>query len=300
MNTLEKILESKPLSPTEAIKKLNPDYVDELHLKNLERDERIVFRVVQKPIIAKDTSGQVKEIYKASQRVPNKCTIYDGISTHEIEYPGEISFYRDTASEIVISGKEPQKFPLLWFLRMSNNNLSNPNAILGSEFIYEEVAELTLSQGALDKEVEISELISFINAKSLEDTAQLCKQLNVACGQTEIEKKMALIGYMKSDINRQKFKSVSINKMGSYKELIDTAMQLDILALDNETKMWSRKSNGEKSYSIIQVPIGEDSKEFLIKYFIGDARGKKLKTYFEEKTKSILAGRKADQVGKSI
>lgn len=297
MNTLEKILESKPLSPAEAIKKLHPDFVSDLGLKNLERDERIVFRVIQKPIVASDTQGQKKDVYKASQRVPNKSQVYDGKAMYEIEYPGEISFYRESGSEIVITGREPNKFPLLWFLRMSNHNQSNPLAIKGPEIIFEEVAELTRSQDAFDKEVEVATLITFIKSKSLEDISQICKQLNVgAAGYTLLDKQMALIGYIKNDLNRQKFRNLSVNALGSIKELIVNAVQLDLLALDEDTKMWSRRIDGERVSDIMQVPIGEDPKDSLVKHFITDERGKKLKTFFEAKTNAILAERKAAQV----
>jgi hypothetical protein len=299
MSTLEQILEKKPLTAAEAKDKLNPEYVADLGLKNLERDERIVFKVLQKPIVASDTSGQKKDIYKASQRVPNKCTVYDGKAMYEVSYPEEISFYRESNSEIVITGKEPHKFALLWFLRMSNNNLSNPYAIQGSEYIFEEVAELMKSQNALDKEVEVATLITFIKSKSLEDVAQLCKQLNVACGETQVEKQMALIEYIKNDTNRNRFRSTSINALGTIKELINKSIELDILSLDNETKMWSRRVD-DRSIDIVQVSIGEDPKDFLVKYFISNDKGKKLKTFFEQKTISILAERKATQVGKNI
>lgn len=296
MESLEKLLERKPLSPAEAVKKLNTTYVEELGLKNLARDERIVFRVIQKPIKATNTQGEHKEIYKASQRVPNKCEVFDGKEMFEISYPEEISFYRDSGSEIVITGKEPNKFPLLWFLRMSNHNLSNPSAIKGSEYIFEEVAEHNNSQNAFDKEVEIASFISVIKQKCLADISQMCKQFNIGTGETLVEKQMAMIGFIKNDLNRQKFATVVINMLGSCKELIAEATKLDLLALDNDTKIWSRRMDGETHSEIIQVPIGEDPKDYLVKYFTTNERGKKLKTFFEAKTSSILAGRKADQV----
>lgn len=298
--TLDRILASKPLSPAEAVQKLNPKYVAALGLKNLERDERVVFRVIQKPLVARDTSGQVKDIYKASQRVPNKSVVFDGEAMHEIAYPEEIVFYRESGSEIVITGKEPNKFPLMWFLRMSNHNQSNIFAVSGSEYIFEELAELTLSQNALDKEVEIATLISFIKNKSEEDITQICKQLNIPTGTTQVEKQMTLIGYIKNDVNRQKFRSLSINALGSIEELITKAMEYDLLGLDEETKIWSSRLDGVNVSEIIQVPIGEDPKKFLVKHFVSDARGKKVKTYLEEKTKAMTAERKATQLGKGI
>lgn len=300
MESLEKILEAKPLTPAEARLKLNPKYVSEIGLKNLERDERIVFRVIQKPIVASDTQGHKKDIYKASQRVPNKSQVFDGSDMYEIAYPDEISFYRESGSEIVITGREPNKFPLLWFLRMSNHNLSNTYAIKGSEYIFEEVAEATASQDAFDKESEIATLITFIKSKSEEDITQLCKQLNVSAGTTEIEKKMAIVAYIKNDVNRQKFKSLSLNALGSVKELITKSMELGLLSLDEETKIWSRMNDGERGTDIIQVPIGEDSKDYLVKHFVSDAKGKKFKQFFESKTKAINEERKATQAGKGL
>lgn len=300
METLDRILASKPLSPEEALKKLNPKYIAALGLKKLERDQRVVFRVIQKPLVARDTSGQAKDIYKASQRVPNKCMVYDGEAMHEIAYPEEITFYRESGSEIVITGKEPNKFPLMYFLKMSNHNLSNPLAVSGSELIFEEIAELTLSQDALDKEVEIATLISFIKNKSEEDITQICKQLNIATGNTQVEKQMTLIAYIKNDVNRQKFRSLSINSLGSIEELITKAMEYDLLGLDDETKIWSSRLDGTNISEIAQVPIGEDPKKYLVKHFVSDAKGKKQKTYFEEKTKAITAERKAAQLGKGI
>lgn len=300
METLERILANKPLSPAEAVEKLNPKFVAALGLKKLERDERVVFRVIQKPLVASDTSGQKKDIYKASQRVPNKCMVYDGESMHEVAYPEEITFYRESGSEIVITGKEPNKFPLMWFLRMSNHNLSNTLAVPGSELIFEEIAELTLSQDALDKEVEIASLISFIKTKSEEDVTQICKQLNIATGNTQVEKQMTLIAYIKNDVNRQKFRSLSINALGSIEELVTKAMEYDLLGLDDETKVWASRIDGNNVSEIAQVPIGEDPKKFLVKHFVSDARGKKAKAYFEAKTKAITEERKATQLGKGI
>lgn len=300
METLEKLLESKPLSPAEAIVKLNPKYVAALGLRKLERDERVVFRVIQKPIVASDTSGQKKDIYKASQRVPNKCMVYDGDSMHEVAYPEEIVFYRESGSEIVITGKEPNKFPLLWFMRMSNHNQSNTFGVAGSEYIFEEIAELTLSQDAFDKESEIAERITFIKSKSEADVSQICKQLNINGGTTELDKKMALIGYVKNDVNRQKFNALVINALGSIEELVTKSMEYDLLGLDDETKVWSSRIDGNNISEIVQVPIGEDPKKFLVKHFVSDARGKKVKAYFEAKTKAITEERKATQLGKGI
>ncbi len=292
--------EKKPTELKDIIKKLNPDYLKALGIRDLERDEKVIFKLVQKPMIAHDTGGQRKEIYPASKSVPSKEQVWDGKDMHEISIPEDILFLHAEGAQIVVTGKEPHRRPLLWYLRMSNYNRSNPYAIAGKEPIFEEVSYDAINIKEFEKESEIASLITFIKGQSTADLTQITKQLSVSAGDADTSKQMALVAYIKNDANRERFKSLTINGAESLKELVKQAEKLDLIKLDSTTRIWSMIENGNVMGDILQVQIGSDSYDALVKYFVTDPKGKQHKTFYENRVASVLLARKADAVGKGL
>lgn len=299
METTEKKTEKKA-ELKDIIKKLNPEYLKSLGIKDLERDEKVIFKLVQKPMIAHDTGGQKKEIYPASKYVPSTENIWDGKDMHEISIPEDILFLHAEGAQIVITGKEPHKRPLLWYLRMSNYNGSNPYAIAGKEIIFEEVSYDAINIREFEKESEIASLITFIKNQNTSDLTQIAKQLSVSTGDTDTSKQMALVAYIKNDANRERFKNLTINGSESLKELIKKAESLDLLVFDQDTKIWSKIEGATKMGDILQVQIGSDYYDALVRYFVTDPKGKKLRTFYESKIASVLSSRKADALSKGL
>lgn len=299
---METTTEKKPKTFAEVLASLDPEYKKALGVGELlKRDQKVTFRTLQIPIVAHDTEGMKRDIYQASLRIPNTDSVWDGKNMVDISVPEEIMMYRNQNSEIVISGTQQNRFNLMYYLRMSNHNQSNPYAIKGSRALFEEVAYEAKALGDLEREIDIAAMIGVISEKNDAELSQNVKQLGIVCGESETEKKAALVLYIKHDANRQKFKNMVLKGGEMIGELVKKSKELGFISIDEDTKMWSiHNDGGEKMTEMYHTPMGTDPVMGLARYFLEDPKGKKQKSFLENKVDSLLSARRAESISKTI
>jgi len=272
---------------------------------HLKPGETAIFKILRQPLKVRNIEGDSQDILPASTRVPNTDSIFDGKDMFEVTCSDgtqatELLFLRQEFGQIVFTSSEPQRYPLMWFLRMSNHNASNPYAISTYGKVFEEVAIEATEGVNLAKESDIAKLTIFISEKAEADLIQVCKQLGLNPDQNTNGLKTTLINFIKKDQNRDRFKSLVMDGDGAVVELVKKCVAHELIKFDSDIRTWKNLISGKEVNDIVQVMIGEEQNEALARFLLGDKKGKNLKLFLESKIQELAIQKKTEQLGKII
>jgi len=272
----------------------------------LKPGQTVIFKILRQPLKVRNIENDQMDILPASTRIPNTDSIYDGKDMFEITCSDgtqdtELLFIRESYAQIVFTPAEPQRYPLMWFLRMSNFNASNPYAINTYVKTFEEVATEANEFSSVAKEADIAKLTLYISEKVEADLIQICRQLGLNADQNANSLKTTLMTFVKNDRNRDKFKSLVMDGDGAVIELVKKAVSYGLISYDDDIRTWKNLISGKEINDILQVSIGEEQHEALAKFLLSsDKKGKNLKLFLEAKNQEVLIQRRTEQLGKII
>jgi hypothetical protein len=279
----------------------------------LERDEVVQFQLIDIPLVKQN--GELRPYYR-NHRIPNIDSIYDpykdGIGGMvEIAYVvgqtgneaspyklGEIEFKRDDKGVVTISGKDPAKFALLYYLRASNYNQSNPLAIkTSSGFIFKELEPVKTAKQKLKDRMELSNCMLYIDKMKDAELVSMLKALKQATYNSLEENKYALVEFIQDPANRERFNSMSVDVRMPIAALITKAEDLELIKFEKAPKTWIYKSTGK---ILTQVPPQSDNHDHLLEYFHNDKNGRAFKEFLEKEVESIDAEKSKAQAAKNL
>lgn len=271
------------------------------------RDEVIEFQLINIPIVKQN--GEMLPIY-GNQRIPNMDSVYDpymkdgngkeiggmvqiayvtketGNDNKPYEF-GEIEMLRINKGTLTISGKEPSKYGLLWFLRACNYNQSNALSNPGSVgYLFKELEPVKTAAQKLKERRELQDCINYITDLKEAEIVSLLSALKLAVLPSIEENTMALIDFVQSKEKRDKFNGLAKDARTPVAALITKAEKLELIRYNKDPKTWSYVATNK---IITQVAPQTDHYEHLLDYFHNNVTGRAFKDFIEKEIESIDA-----------
>jgi hypothetical protein len=283
--------------------------------KPLGRDEVVEFQLVHIPLLKQN--GELLPYY-SNTRLPNVDAIYDpyaegGPQMVQIAYVvnetantekeptkglGEIVFDKVNKCVITISGREPNKIGLLNFLRASNYNQTNAQATPSSYgFIFRELEPVKNAKQKLKERLERNQCESYIDGMKEAELVSMLKALKQRTYSSLDENKLALVDFVQTKANRDKFNSLSKDARMPVAALITKAVELELIKYNEEPMTWNYTSSGNM---ITQVPPQTDYNEHLIEYFHNNTTGKSVAAFLEKEIAVIYAAEDKKEAEKDL
>lgn len=267
------------------------------------RDEVIEFQVIEIPIVKQN--GEMLPVY-GNRRIPNVDSVYDPGANNgkggmvQIAYVlretgnenkpydlGEIEFLRTNKGVITITGREPAKYGLLYFLRACNYNESNPLAgTTSSGYIFRELEPTKTAEQKLKDRRQVNECMNLIDEMKESEIVSILAALKEQVKPSFIENQSTLVEFIQDKSKREKFLALSKDARTPVAALISKAEALEIIRFEKDPKMWIYVKT---KLSITQVTPQTEKYEHLINYFHNDKKGRIFKDFLEKEVESINA-----------
>lgn len=256
----------------------------EIGLVQLKANEVVKFKINRQPTSRFNTAGDMVFIYPTTY-LRKTDIVYLPVETEngeiitkefELEYnPSDptdlIVFEPNMQAEIRITGKDPNKKELLWFLRLSNYNSSNPYKLPSKVALFSELEPEQEAKTSIEKEVEIATMVHAITSMSIQEVDAAYGAVGLAGHDNPIEKQKALIVYIKSDKNRTIFNRLVLRKLDVVSELVKRALENSIIVYNDDTRTFARtifNSNGQAKNvaNLYTAPVGRIAEEEFAKW----------------------------------
>jgi hypothetical protein len=248
------------MKATEIAELLPKKIREEIGLVALQPYEVVKFKSLKKPSVRKNTLGDDVFIY-SNLVIPKSDKVYlpvevtqktdDGevttveVKEFEMEYAVNTShelvlFEANSQAEIRITGKEASKKELLWYLRLSNFNATNPYKRSDVVAAFEELEPQQEAKVSIEKEAEIAKMVAHIVNMSTQEIDAAYAAVGLAGHDGAVEKQSALIAYIKDDKKRSIFNRLALRKTDITAELIKRALEVGAIVYNDDTRVFAK------------------------------------------------------------
>ncbi len=258
--------------------------------KNIGTHEEVVFELSEKK---RHTVGGVDKgpLYRNFQ-LPNNDEIYDPWANkkikvqyiqdgHTADKPGMIMFDKNEQSKITITGWNHKHFDLLWFLRISSFNKTNP---LNSEdrsqrCVFQETEPEKDAKAKLYIKREKRQTEDAIEKAKHDELAAWMQAVGIASTPVHDQNKVMLMDWIDLDPkNFKKFQSISSDVRTVIANLIKRAEHKGVIQyIKNESRWRIIGPNIE----IVKVLPGQEEYDAIISFLHAEIKGQNMLTIIE-------------------
>lgn len=200
----------------------------------------------------------------------NNLVIYDSESNtnRKIRYcPGESSIYVDEQSDSAIKEHVVFRDKML-FVRYDQPNLrefleKHPDNVANGGRSFRLVNKEIDIEKEIENEFLVTDAISMIKARPIEDLLPVAMSLNVNTNQKDLAVKRALVLYAKK--NPKKFMEMFDNPMVHARTTVMQGFDFDIVSEKKGAVVWT-----DTGKIIISVPVGQDTVDTLTRFCMTD------------------------------
>lgn len=278
----------------------------------LKRDEVVEFQWLNIPVVKQN--NEMLPVYNL-KTLPNVDSIFDpfkkemvqiayvvnelkNTEAHPTEGLGRIEFTKSDKCTITISGRDTSRMNLLYYLRAHSLNQSNPLAEPSSYgFVFKELEPIKTAKQKLKERQEVTSCESYIFDMKDAEVISLLQALKQRSYPSPEERMSALIEFVQTKGNRDKFNSLSKDVRTPIAALISVAIEKELIRYNEDPKTWVYVATQKQ---ILQVPPQSDNIEQLLDYFHNNTNGKAFKEFLEKEIESIHAGSAKEEAGKEL
>lgn len=278
----------------------------------LKRDEVVEFQWLNIPEVKQN--NEMLPVYSL-KTLPNVDSIFDPFKKEMVQIAyvvnelknteanpteglGRIEFTKSDKCVISISGKDTKKMDLLYYLRAHSLNQSNPLASPSTYgFVFKELEPVKTAKQKLKERQEVTSCESYIYDMKEAEVISFLKALKHRTYPTPEENMSALVEFVQTKANRDRFNSLSKDVRTPIAALITIAVEKELIRYNEDPKTWVYVSTQKQ---ITQVPPQTDSLEHLLEYFHNNTHGKAFKEFLEKEVGVISSNEQKEDAGKAL
>jgi len=265
------------------------------------RDEEVEFKILRNPVERSDVKGNKFFQYCKSVMIKGNDELVDKdgnaypicsrfIKEHEIDESPifeSVEFLGENDGTISISGRQPNKFNIIRFLRCHNANKKN---YLRDEYTAPMFEELEPQKTARQRVNERKRRVTVENSiYKLNDSEVVTylKALKLPTFKSEEENLDQLITFIQDRNGLKKYENLAKDVRTPILYMIQVATDKEIISYNKDTHEWSMVSNGDIIHKVVP---GKDYRNDLLDFFHNDQDGAAIREYIENE----IEGEKSD------